>query len=551
MKSETVKNASVSMLVGATLVTGVIMLAPGWGEDGPPPAPGPAARAMAAVGAGAPPSVSDLDALIRDREKWLGAHPGDGESWAMLGSAYVERGTQLADPAYYSRAESALRHSLEVVPDDKGNVDALVGLAALANARRDFGAARTWGERAKKQKPERWTVYPVLIDAYNGLGDYPAAGKAMDKLEKLHSGGQTLGLASQIFRERGWREDAASLAYSAAAGADAPAEKAAALQRLGELAWERGEPQEALDNYDASLRFVSKHHPSLVGRARALVALGRTREAIRDYRTALQLASLPEYALETGELYQSLELEADAATQYEQLRVRAAKAEEDGVNEQLVLGRFEADHGDPESAVERLTGEWVRQHRSVHVADALGWALYQAGRAEEALPYARKATGQGLRSALFAYHRGEIERALGQPGAARRHLAEALRINPYFSPLLAPVAKEALDELGEPPPGGPKDVTGEEEAAGEAEQPSPGQSPSEQSPPEQPAAEQSPSEQPSPEQPAAEQPREDSAQEKSQEPKLPPSANPAPGKPSAEAGTDRPASPDASGPGLD
>lgn len=541
------KNAAVGTLVGATLVIGVVMLAPGWGEDGPPPAPGPAARAMAAVGAGAPASLPDLTALIHDRENWLGAHPLDGESWAMLGSAYVERGTQLADPTYYSRAESALQRSLEVLPDHEGNVDALVGLAALANARRDFGAARTWGERARKQKPERWTVYPVLIDAYNGLGDYKAAGKALDKLQKLYSGGQTLELASQVMRERGWREDAASVAYSAAKSADAPAEKAAALQRLGELAWERGEPQEALEQYDAALRFVSDHHPSLAGRARALAALGRTEEAFRDYQAALELAPLPEYALESGELYESLGLDGDASTEYGRLRARAAEAEKDGVNEELVLGRFEADHGDPESAVRRLSGEWARQHRSVYVADALGWALYRAGRAKEALPYARRATGQGLRSALFAYHRGEIERALEQSGAARRHLGEALRINPYFSPLLAPVAQDALNALGEPPPGGPNDVTGVDEsaAASGAEQPSPEQSaPPEQSPPgQQPSPGQSaPPEQPSPEQSA---PPEQSPL------KLQPSANPAPRKPSAEAGTVPPTSPGASKPVRD
>lgn len=505
---------------------------------------------MAAVGAGAPPSVSDLDALIRDREKWLGAHPGDGESWAMLGSAYVERGTQLADPAYYSRAESALRHSLEVVPDDKGNVDALVGLAALANARRDFGAARTWGERAKKQKPERWTVYPVLIDAYNGLGDYPAAGKAMDKLEKLHSGGQTLGLASQIFRERGWREDAASLAYSAAAGADAPAEKAAALQRLGELAWERGEPQEALDNYDASLRFVSKHHPSLVGRARALVALGRTQEAIRDYRTALQLASLPEYALETGELYQSLELEADAATQYEQLRTRGEGGR--GRSERAVGAR-------------PLRGGPRGPGVGCGAADGrVGSAAPECARRGRAgvgaVPGGQGGGGAAVRQE--GDRTGAAERAVRVPpgrdrartGTARRGPAApggGAADQPVLLAAAGPGGQGGTGRARGATPGGPKDVTGEEEAAGEAEQPSPGQSPSEQSPPEQPAAEQSPSEQPSPEQPASEQPRGDSAQEKSQEPKLPPSANPAPGKPSAEAGTDRPASPDASGPGLD
>lgn len=61
-----------------------------------------------------------------------------------------------------------------------------------------------------------------------------------------------------------------------------------------------------------------------------------------------------------------------------------------------------------------------------------------------------------MRSALYAFHRGVIEAELERYGPARRYLEEALRINPYFSPLRVPVAREALQALGdeseEPPP---------------------------------------------------------------------------------------------------
>ncbi|MGW3914819.1 hypothetical protein ACWEBX_25325, partial [Streptomyces sp. NPDC005070] len=101
----------------------------------------------------------------------------------------------------------------------------------------------------------------------------------------------------------------------------------------------------------------------------------------------------------------------------------------------------------------------------IAVADALGWALHRAGNDQEALGFAVRATdkehGGDVRSALYAYHRGQIERDLGLSGPARRHLTEALRINPYFSPLLAPAAREALTALGEPSAGGPPEESGE------------------------------------------------------------------------------------------
>ncbi|MEV5443072.1 tetratricopeptide repeat protein, partial [Streptomyces sp. NPDC052644] len=196
--------------------------------------------------------------------------------------------------------------------------------------------------------------------------------------------------------------------------------------------------------------------PSLAGRARALAARGRTDEALRMYGAALEARPLPEYALEAGDLYAALGRDAAARERYARAVELADAAESYGVDTALVRGRYEAEHGDPERAVEVLRARWRGGHRSAEVADALGWALLRAGEPEQALPYARAATGRGVRSALFAYHRGEVERALGRDGAARRALEEALRINPYFSPLHAPAARRALAELGEPPQAPPE-----------------------------------------------------------------------------------------------
>ncbi|WP_328400104.1 tetratricopeptide repeat protein [Streptomyces sp. NBC_00390] len=461
MKSETLKKAAVSTLVGATLVTGVVLLAPGWG-DNPRPSPGAVTRARAAAGTGVPASLPDLSALIADRERWVSDHPRDDESWAVLGAAYVERGSRLADSEQYPKAEHALKRSLDVLPAKEGNTDALIGLAALAAARHDFAAARTLGESAVRQKPRRWRAHAVLIDAYSGLGDHKAAGRSLDTLRKLSSGPQVLERETQIYWVRGRREDAAALAYDAAAKAATPVARAAALHQLGELVWERGEPAEAVRTFSAALDASPESHRSWAGRARALAALGRTDEAVRDYQEALSQVPLPEYALELGELYESMGLDGDATTQYERLRELVEDAADDGVDNDLVLARLEADHGDPQEAVRMLQAEWRSGHRSMYVADAMAWALHKADRPKEALPFLKPVAAPGMRSALFAYHRGQIERALEDYGPARRHLEEALRINPDFSPLFAPRAREALKALGEPPAGGPDDMFGDD-----------------------------------------------------------------------------------------
>jgi Flp pilus assembly protein TadD len=128
--------------------------------------------------------------------------------------------------------------------------------------------------------------------------------------------------------------------------------------------------------------------------------------------------------------------------------VTLAKAS--GVATDLETALFAADHGDKPAALRAARAEWARRH-SVHVADALAWALHANGRDVEALTYARRANGLGYRNAMFRYHQGMIEKSLGRAADARRDLAAALRLNPDFSALHAPLAKAALTSLGGAP----------------------------------------------------------------------------------------------------
>ncbi|MFJ1868880.1 tetratricopeptide repeat protein [Streptomyces sp. NPDC088097] len=446
----------VAAAVAVVLIAGALLIRPArTGDDARPPGPGE--RAAAAVGMGAPAAAVDLTALVADREKWVTGHPRDDASWAVLGAAYLEQARRTADSTWFPKAEKALKRSLEVRPAEKGNFDAMTGMGALAGARQDFVTAKKWGELVRAQAPRRWTAYPVLVDAYSGLGDYKAAQKAMERLVELRDGLPAHLRAAQVYRDRGWREDAMVSLEHAAGAAKAPAEKAYVLHRLGELAWERGDAQEALRQQEAALRTDPAQAQALGGRARALVALGRGGEAVRDYRMALGRAPSPRLALELGELLESLGREAEARVPYDALAAMAARGGRDGVNEDVVLGLYEADHGDAGAAVRRLSAEWGR-HKNVQVADALGWALHRTGEDTAALEYAKKATELGLRSAEFSYHRALIEKGLGDEAAERRHLQETLRTNPGFSPLRGPLAKEALASIGQPAEGGPENM---------------------------------------------------------------------------------------------
>ncbi|KOV59147.1 tetratricopeptide repeat protein [Streptomyces sp. MMG1121] len=423
-----------------------------------PQAPAGARTALTALASGAPAALPQLAALIGQQEQRVRLRPRDARAWAVLGGAYVERGRRTADPADYPRAERALWTSLRVRAAK--NAEAFEGLTALALARRDFGAAEGYGERALEESPKRWTAYPPLIDAYTGLGDYKAARASLDKLLELRTGAAArpavMARAAAVYRDQGWREDAVAQLTDAAAAAGTPVQRAALLAGLGQLAWERGDLPDALRHCEAALRLDPGQQAALTGRGRTLAALGRTAEAFTAYRAALAGRPDPQDAYELGELYEANGMAREAAAQYARAEVLVRRRVAAGVDEELLVGQFEADHGNAPDAVGRLRAEWRRQP-GTEVADALGWALHRTGDDAEALPYAAAATdrskGGGVLNALYAYHRGVIEQGRQLYAPARRHLQEALRTNPYFSPLGVPAAQAALRALGDVPVG--------------------------------------------------------------------------------------------------
>ncbi|MDN3263340.1 tetratricopeptide repeat protein, partial [Streptomyces sp. CSDS2] len=220
-----------SLATGAVLV--LLPAEPQRHRPARPPAAGPQSRpreqALTTVTYGVPAALPGLTALIGRQERLVRERPKDAVAWAVLGSAYVERGRRAGDAADYPRAERALKTSLDV--RGARNTGALDGLAALALARRDFPAAKGYAEQAHKAAPKRWSAYPALIDAYTGLGDYEKARAALDKLLALRTDAAArpavMARAAAVYRDRGWREDAVAQLTDAAAAARTPAERAA------------------------------------------------------------------------------------------------------------------------------------------------------------------------------------------------------------------------------------------------------------------------------------------------------------------------------------
>ncbi|MFC5034501.1 tetratricopeptide repeat protein [Streptomyces fildesensis] len=406
------------------------------------PAPLPSwASAPAADAAHTPTSIGNVIGRLQVR---LRRQPADAASWAQLGSAYVEQARLAVDPTLYPKAETALRRSLELRPDT--NTVAQTGMAGLANARHQFIQARTWADQAVTGNPYAWAAYGALADALTQLGDDQGAEAAVQRMLDLHPSTASFTRAAYILELQGRTEEAAQALRRGLEDASNPADEAFCQHYLGELAFNTGATTPALQRYRKALALDPSFTAALAGAARAEAALGQSDRAVTDYRTAISRVPQPQYVLELGELLESLGRPTEARAQYLVLEAEQKLFAINGVVDDLNLGQYQADHGNPRLAVTLLTAEWGRR-RSVLVADALSWALHRAGQDAQALPLAREANRLGWRDATVRYHRGVIEQSLGDDQPARTDLAGALAANPVFSPLHAPDARARLARL--------------------------------------------------------------------------------------------------------
>lgn len=429
------RNAVAAIAAGGMLLVASVA---GFAAAAPDDQAAPVAEQTAAA-------TDPLTEAIAAAQQRLERVPGDYTTWAELGSAYVEQARITADPSFYDKADGALAQSLTLRPE--GNDAALTGQGALANARHDFVAARDAADRALAINPYSATAWGVLTDARTQLGDYPGATEAVNRMLDLRPGIASFTRASYDAELHGDLVNARSALQQALDLSGGGSAGAFSRTYLGQLAFSQGDLDEAGAQFSAGLLDLPDEPLLLLGRARVDVARGNEEAAVAGFQAVVDRRPLPEHFVEYGEYLESLGRDEEAQQQFALVETLRQLFAASGATDDLSVALFAADHGDPVTAMVAATAEYERR-QNADSQDAMAWALHAAGRDAEALQLAQQATSLGGASALFLYHRGAIEAALGQTDQARVTLAEALDTNPYFSPLLAPRAADLLESLG-------------------------------------------------------------------------------------------------------
>jgi tetratricopeptide (TPR) repeat protein len=389
-------------------------------------------------------SPSDAASNIRALQTRLKVLPNDWSAWANLGALYTAEARLTADPSYYTKADGAFATSLRLRSQD--NASALTGKATLAASRHDFANALTLTQASQKVDSYNATNLGVMFDTLSELGRYPTAFTVLQRMVDLKPGVASYARVSYAYELRGDNVGAKFALTQALEISQTPADTAFCRQYLGELAFNSGDLNTAHKYFTQGLRDDPAYVPLLAGRARVEAARGQKLEAVRDWQVVTDRLPQTTYLIEYADLLASLGRDSEAKTQYAIVDATAKLFRARGANVDLELSLFDADHGRGVEAFATAKAEEARR-QSVQVEDAYAWSLHGVGQDEAALVHANAAAHLGMRNALFWYHRGVIEKSLGQRKAAIASLTQALKINPYFSPLQAPLAKKALSEL--------------------------------------------------------------------------------------------------------
>ncbi|MGH3145100.1 MAG: tetratricopeptide repeat protein, partial [Rubrobacter sp.] len=382
--------------------------------------------------------VGSLQGQIRENPNDYGAH-------INLANAYLQKVRETGDPTLYTKAEALLD---EAQRSGGRSAELFAARGTLALARHDFQAALGRGAQALALDPESARYHGIMGDAQIELGIYDEAIGSYQKMVDTRPDFDAYSRVAYARELYGDPEGAIeAMEFALGAGSGTPENVAWARVQLGNLWFTSGNQGEAKKAYGLANETVGDYAPALAGQAKVAAAEGDLERAATLYGQAFNRMPLPEYAIALGDVYSGMGDANRADAQYELVANMDKLLRANGVNTDLEIALFNADHGmNLKTSLEKARAAYEARP-SIHAADALAWTLYKTGNYKEAQKYSSEALKLGTRDPLKLFHAGMISKVLGQREQAEKYLQQAVDLNPHFSLLYSDEAADSLKSL--------------------------------------------------------------------------------------------------------
>jgi tetratricopeptide (TPR) repeat protein len=388
---------------------------------------------------------TSTDSLIGSLQERIRENPKDFDSHINLANAYLQRVRETGDPTLYTKTEDLLNEASKL---EDQSAELYASRGSLALARHDFQAALEYGTRALAYDPESARYHGIVGDAQIEQGMYDEAIHSYQEMVDRRPDFASFSRVAYARELYGDPEGAIeAMEFALQAGSGTTENVAWAHVQLGNLWFTSGKLEEAQKAYGLSTRTVGAYAPALAGQAKVAAARGDLDRAATLYQQAFNRMPLPEYAIALGDVYAEMGDKEKAQEQYELVRSMDRLLRANGVDTDLEIALFYADHDmNLQTSLEKARAAYEARP-SIHAADALAWTLYKMGNYKEAQAYSSEALKLETRDSLKLFHAGMIAKALGQKEQAQEYLQQAIELNPHFSVLYADEAAAGLKSL--------------------------------------------------------------------------------------------------------
>src|SRR5215212_7793611 len=388
---------------------------------------------------------TSTDSLVGSLQQRIRANPKDFDAHIELAIAYLQEVRETGDPSLYTKTEDLLDEAEQL---NERSPELFATRGTLDLARHDFRAALEHGTQALALDLESARYHGIVGDAQIELGMY---GEAIQSYQEMVNSRPDFASFSRVAYARelyGDPEGAIeAMEFALQAGSGTPENVAWAHVQLGNLWFGSGNLKDAEKAYGRSTETVDAYAPALAGQAKIAAARGDLEQAATLYQQAFNRMPLPEYAIALGDVYAEMGDNKKAEEQYELVQSMDKLLRANGVNTDLEIALFYADHDmNLRTSLEKARAAYDARP-SIHAADALAWTLYKTGNYEEAQKYSSEALKLGTRDPLKLFHAGMIAKALGEKEQAREYLQRAIDLNPHFSLLYSDEADGSLKAL--------------------------------------------------------------------------------------------------------